>query len=153
MLPHVDTSMPNCYWDSPSPPSSPSSPEPIFPSSPSHVPSQTWAQQIERISSRHLSNTWTGSEEGQIDLAYLCEACDVMQDEANIAERRYRQQILMTRAFELRYLKAQARLQRALNHRNRVVHSARMRPLLQVRASTYLILLICKTYPVSRSVC
>jgi hypothetical protein len=57
----------------------------------------------------------------KLGIAYVYEACDVIQDEVNIAERCYRQMILIMRAYHLRFLKAQDRLHKAQQQRNLVV--------------------------------
>jgi hypothetical protein len=57
----------------------------------------------------------------KLGIAYVYEACDVIQDEVNIAERRYRQMILLMRAYHLRFLKARDRLHKAQRQRDLVV--------------------------------
>ena len=46
-------------------------------------------------------------------LAYLYSSRSILQEEAQLAEQRYHQQILVLRAFELRYTRAEAKLSAA----------------------------------------
>jgi hypothetical protein len=69
------------------------------------------------------NDRWLGEEHelpsplqkmGEIDrmgLAYAHEVRNVVQDEVNIAERRYRQMLIMTRIYYLHFLRAQDGLQ------------------------------------------
>jgi hypothetical protein len=125
------------HWLGDSPTSSPSlSPRPQFfsalphfegDSASPHPPSQhSWAHQSDWVYGRHDLPVLLNSarEADRLDIAYLCEACDVMQKEADIAERRYRQTILSVRAHQLRFLEARDRLQQALRERNVVIRVA-----------------------------
>jgi hypothetical protein len=50
-------------------------------------------------------------EVDRMGLAYAHEVRNIAQDEANIAERRYRQMLIMTRIYHLHFLRAQDKLQ------------------------------------------
>jgi hypothetical protein len=103
-------------------------PAPFYPASP-HVisgspstlnglhpplPDDQWLQEaIEKIYSDHRlpSALQTMEETDRMSLAYAHEVCNTVQDEVNIAERRYRQMLLQTRVYHLHFLQARDRLQ------------------------------------------
>ena len=78
------------------------------------IPDDQWLQEaIEKIYRDHRlpSALQTMEETDRMSLAYAHEVYNVVQDEVNIAERRYRQMLLQTRMHHLLFLQARDRLQ------------------------------------------
>jgi hypothetical protein len=113
-------------WPSPRPHVAPTLPSlaaaTSFPQS-SIYETEIWAQRSDTVYQEHCLPTSLNNlgEMDKLSLAYLCEACDIVQDQANIAERRFRQLVLAVRAQHLRFLQTQGLLEQVLRERNRLI--------------------------------
>jgi len=87
---------------------------------------ESWDHQSDEVYRKHdLPQPLDAMDEtDRLGIAYVYEACDVIQDELNIALRRYQQMVLMTRAYQLRVLKTRGRLQKARQDRDLLVNVA-----------------------------
>ena len=95
-----------------SPPNSPHSARPSTTSPPSSPSQSINSDDIIRLHS--LPPILSKMDDGDVvKLGYACEARDVLEDEMRIAERHYRQMILVARSYELRVLHAKSQLEQA----------------------------------------
>src|SRR5215472_7391425 len=97
-----------------------------IPSPGTHIPSDIWASCSNAVyRAHHFPEAFQEIREpDRLRMAYLWETCDMIQDEVNIAERRYNLMILAVRASEIQFREAQVRLQQALQQRSIVMDAA-----------------------------